>query len=93
VDETRHQSCWGCQVAGCVEGADVERDGRCDGGWGTARKSLQQHADDVDFRQSDGYPQSAIVNQTFAHEFLHDDNPVGRSSIRHRTTVLANECR
>jgi putative ABC transport system permease protein len=32
-----------------------------------------------DFRQSDGYPQAAIVNQTFAHEFLHDDNPMGRS--------------
>ena len=32
-----------------------------------------------DFRQSDGYPQAAIVNQTFAHQFLHDDNPVGRS--------------
>jgi predicted permease len=32
-----------------------------------------------DFRRSDGYPQAAIVNQTFAREFLHDGNPVGRS--------------
>ena len=32
-----------------------------------------------DFRASDGYPPAAIVNQTFAREFLHDGNPVGRS--------------
>ncbi|HTZ56582.1 MAG TPA: ABC transporter permease [Acidobacteriaceae bacterium] len=32
-----------------------------------------------DFRQSDGYPPAAIVNQTFAREFLKDNNPVGRS--------------
>jgi predicted permease len=32
-----------------------------------------------DFRQSDGYPQAAIVNQAFAREFLHDENPVGRT--------------
>lgn len=31
-----------------------------------------------DFRSTDGYPQAAIVNQTFAREFLHDNNPVGR---------------
>ncbi|HEY3628365.1 MAG TPA: ABC transporter permease [Terracidiphilus sp.] len=32
-----------------------------------------------DFRQSDGYPQAAIVNQTFARKFLQDNDPVGRS--------------
>jgi predicted lysophospholipase L1 biosynthesis ABC-type transport system permease subunit len=32
-----------------------------------------------DFRQSDGYPQAAIVNQTFARTFLQDNNPIGRS--------------
>jgi len=32
-----------------------------------------------DFRPGDGYPQAAIVNQTFAREFLHDANPVGRT--------------
>jgi len=32
-----------------------------------------------EFRESDGYPQAAIVNQTFAREFLHDANPVGRT--------------
>jgi predicted permease len=31
-----------------------------------------------DFRNSDAYPNVAIVNQTFAREFLHTDNPVGR---------------
>jgi predicted permease len=32
-----------------------------------------------DFRQSDGYPRAAIVNQSFARRFLQDNNPVGRS--------------
>jgi predicted permease len=32
-----------------------------------------------DFRRNDGYPPAAIVNQTFAREFLQDNNPVGRS--------------
>jgi len=32
-----------------------------------------------EFRESDGYPEAAIVNQTFAREFLHDANPVGRT--------------
>jgi len=32
-----------------------------------------------DFRESDGYPQAAIVNQAFARKFLQDENPVGRS--------------
>ena len=32
-----------------------------------------------EFRESDGNPQAAIVNQTFAREFLHDANPVGRT--------------
>ncbi len=31
-----------------------------------------------DFRDSDAYPNVAIVNQTFAREFLHTENPVGR---------------
>lgn len=31
------------------------------------------------FHQTDAYPQAAIVNQTFAREFLHDNSPVGRS--------------
>jgi predicted permease len=32
-----------------------------------------------DFRESDSYPEAAIVNETFAREFLQDDHPVGRS--------------
>ncbi len=32
-----------------------------------------------DFRDSDGYPQAAIVNETFARKFLQDEHPVGRS--------------
>ncbi|HLY41602.1 MAG TPA: ABC transporter permease [Terracidiphilus sp.] len=31
-----------------------------------------------DFRDSDAYPQAAVVNQTFARKFLHDEHPVGR---------------
>jgi predicted permease len=31
-----------------------------------------------DFRRSDTYPDAAIVNQTFAREFLKDEHPVGR---------------
>jgi predicted permease len=31
-----------------------------------------------DFRESDSSPQAAIVNETFANEFLHDEHPVGR---------------
>jgi predicted permease len=31
-----------------------------------------------DFRNNDAYPNVAIVNQTFAREFLHTENPVGR---------------
>jgi len=31
-----------------------------------------------DFRQSDTYPDAAIINETFAREFLNDDHPVGR---------------
>ena len=32
-----------------------------------------------DFRESDSYPQAAIVNETFARKFLQDEHPVGRS--------------
>jgi predicted permease len=32
-----------------------------------------------DFRESDSYPEAAIVNQAFARKFLQDDNPLGRS--------------
>jgi len=31
-----------------------------------------------DFRESDSYPAAAVVNETFAREFLKDDHPVGR---------------
>jgi putative ABC transport system permease protein len=31
-----------------------------------------------DFRESDSYPATAVVNETFAREFLKDDHPVGR---------------
>jgi hypothetical protein len=31
-----------------------------------------------DFRESDSYPQAAIVNETFARKFLQDEHPVGR---------------
>jgi putative ABC transport system permease protein len=31
-----------------------------------------------DFRESDSYPQAAIVNETFARKFLQDAHPVGR---------------
>jgi predicted permease len=31
-----------------------------------------------DFRESDAYPQAAIVNETFARKFLQDEHPVGR---------------
>jgi predicted permease len=34
--------------------------------------------DGRDFRNSDAYPNVAIVNQTFAREFLHTENPVGQ---------------
>jgi putative ABC transport system permease protein len=32
-----------------------------------------------DFRESDSYPEAAIVNETFARKFLQDEHPVGRS--------------
>ncbi len=32
-----------------------------------------------DFRESDTYPEGAIVNETFARQFLQDAHPVGRS--------------
>jgi putative ABC transport system permease protein len=32
-----------------------------------------------DFRESDSYPEAAIVNETFARKFLQDAHPVGRS--------------
>jgi predicted permease len=31
-----------------------------------------------DFRESDSYPEAAIVNETFARKFLQDEHPVGR---------------
>lgn len=31
-----------------------------------------------DFRNNDAYPNAAIVNETFAKKFLHDEHPVGR---------------
>jgi putative ABC transport system permease protein len=34
--------------------------------------------DGRDFRNSDAFPNAAIVNQTFAKKFLHDEHPVGR---------------
>jgi predicted permease len=34
--------------------------------------------DGRDFRNSDAYPNAAIVNQTFAKKFLNDEHPVGR---------------
>jgi predicted permease len=34
--------------------------------------------DGRDFRESDTYPDSAIINETFARMFLKDDHPVGR---------------
>ncbi len=34
--------------------------------------------DGRDFRNSDAYPNVAIVNQTFARKFLNDEHPVGR---------------
>jgi predicted permease len=34
--------------------------------------------DGRDFRNSDAFPNAAIVNETFAKKFLHDEHPVGR---------------
>jgi hypothetical protein len=34
--------------------------------------------DGRDFRNSDAYPNAAIVNETFAKKFLNDEHPVGR---------------
>ncbi len=34
--------------------------------------------DGRDFRESDTYPESALINETFARIFLKDDHPVGR---------------
>jgi ABC-type antimicrobial peptide transport system permease subunit len=34
--------------------------------------------DGRDFRQSDNYPEAAVINETFARMFLKDDHPVGR---------------
>jgi predicted permease len=34
--------------------------------------------DGRDFRQSDNYPEAAVINETFARVFLKDDHPVGR---------------
>jgi predicted permease len=35
--------------------------------------------DGRDFRESDTYPDAAVINETFARTFLKDDHPVGRS--------------
>jgi predicted permease len=32
-----------------------------------------------DFRESDTYPDTGVVNETFAREFLNDEHPVGKS--------------
>ncbi len=45
-------------------------------GWLDAMKIPE--LDGRDFRNSDAYPNVAIVNQTFARKFLNDEHPVGR---------------
>lgn len=45
-------------------------------GWLDAMKIPE--LDGRDFRNSDAYPNIAIVNQTFARKFLNDEHPVGR---------------
>ncbi len=34
--------------------------------------------DGSDFRESDTYPDAAVVNETFARTFLNDAHPVGK---------------